>query len=318
MSDLNAGDTQAVEARPEPGANPAVRADRRWRWIFVGSRGIRPGWSVLLFAAIFAALSFAARAAMRPFVHMDKRHPIAPLTGMAVEAAQFLVVLAATWAMAKIERRPVLSYGYIADRRFLRFISGVGSGIAALSALIAVLRSKGLLVFDGRLLNGEAAWKFAALWGVVFVLVGFTEESLLRGYLQQTLTRGLGFWWAALLLSIAFAGIHKTNPGESPIGLLSAVGAGMLFSMGLRYTGSLWWVVGLHTGWDWAQSYLYGVADSGLTTQGHLFATHPVGDPLWSGGLTGPEGSIFIVPLLLLMASGVWLVWGRKGAAPGA
>jgi membrane protease YdiL (CAAX protease family) len=148
--------------------------------------------------------------------------------------------------------------------------------------------------------------------------VGFTEESLLRGYLQQTLTRGLGFWWAALLLSIAFAGIHKTNPGESPIGLLSAVGAGMLFSMGLRYTGSLWWVVGLHTGWDWAQSYLYGVADSGLTTQGHLFATHPVGDPLWSGGLTGPEGSIFIVPLLLLMASGVWLVWGRKGAAPGA
>jgi hypothetical protein len=314
MSEQNPGNIQAAEVQVEAGAGSPAPAGRSWRWVLFARNGIRAGWSALLFVAIFAALMFVAQAAMRPFVHMDKQHPIAPLTGMAVEGVQFLLVVIATWAMARLERRSVLSYGYIADRRLLRFLSGVVAGIVALSALVALLRWKGLLVFDGRLLSGAAAWKFAALWGVVFVLVGFTEESLLRGYLQQTLTRSIGFWWAALLLSIAFGGIHKTNPGESPIGLLSAVGAGLLFSMGLRFTGSLWWVVGLHAGWDWAQSFLYGVADSGLTTQGHLFATHPMGDPLWSGGTTGPEGSIFIVPLLLLMALGIWLVWGRKRA----
>jgi uncharacterized protein len=34
--------------------------------------------------------------------------------------------------------------------------------------------------------------------------------------------------------------------------------------------------------------------------QHHLIATHPVGKPIWSGGVTGPEGSIFIVAVLAL------------------
>jgi hypothetical protein len=34
--------------------------------------------------------------------------------------------------------------------------------------------------------------------------------------------------------------------------------------------------------------------------QHHLLATHPVGKPLLSGGTTGPEGSIFILPILAL------------------
>ena len=33
----------------------------------------------------------------------------------------------------------------------------------------------------------------------------------------------------------------------------------------------------------------------------HLLATHPVGKPILSGGATGPEGSIFIVPVLALV-----------------
>ena len=33
--------------------------------------------------------------------------------------------------------------------------------------------------------------------------------------------------------------------------------------------------------------------------KGHLFSTHPVGRPFLSGGLTGPEGSVFLIPVLL-------------------
>ncbi|WP_324147889.1 hypothetical protein [Dyella sp.] len=63
----------------------------------------------------------------------------------------------------------------------------------------------------------------------------------------------------------------------------------------------------MHAGWDWGQSYFYGTPDSGLTMQGHLFTTHPSGNPLLSGGSTGPEGSLCMLPLLLLMAFGMWL-----------
>jgi hypothetical protein len=144
------------------------------------------------------------------------------------------------------------------------------------------------------------------------------EEYLTRGYVQYTLTRGLaglyqlvfktrhskalGFWTSALILSILFGLGHGKNPGESPIGLLSAGLAGLVFCFSLWRTGSLWFAIGLHTSWDWGQSFLYGVADSGLMAQHHLFGTHPVGKPILSGGATGPEGSVFILAILAVFA----------------
>jgi hypothetical protein len=77
----------------------------------------------------------------------------------------------------------------------------------------------------------------------------------------------------------------------------------MVFCFSLWRTGSLWWAIGFHAAWDWSQSFLYGVADSGLMIQHHLLATHPVGKPVLSGGATGPEGSIFILVVLGLASA---------------
>ena len=81
-------------------------------------------------------------------------------------------------------------------------------------------------------------------------------------------------------------------------------------------TGSLWWAIGFHMAWDWAQSFFYGTSDSGMVAQGHFLNEHPVGPLLWSGGPTGPEGSLYIVPLLLIMALAMWLWWRRGVTAP--
>ncbi len=181
-----------------------------------------------------------------------------------------------------------------------------------------ILVKTGFLVIDSRLLFGSDVLRYGAIWLLGFLLVGLVEEYLVRGYLQYTLTRGLagiyewafktrhsaalGFWTAALMFSILFGLGHSNNAGESPIGLLSAGLAGLLFCFSLWRTGSLWWAIGFHTSWDWGQSFLYGVADSGMMAQHHLLATHPVGKPILSGGATGPEGSIFIVAVLALGA----------------
>ena len=101
-----------------------------------------------------------------------------------------------------------------------------------------------------------------------------------------------------MILSFLFGLGHNKNPGESPIGLLPAGLVGMVFCLSLWRTGSLWWAIGFHAAWDWSQSFLYGVADSGAMVQHHLLAAHPVGKPILSGGATGPEGSIYIVAVL--------------------
>lgn len=285
------------------------------RRLFISDRGIRAGWSVLLFAAMFVALE-AALNAMLAFVSRDNSGPIPLSLGLVQESSQLLVVAVVTWVMARIENRPLLSYGYIDDRRLLRLASGGLMGFVCLSALVGVLWKVKLLVIDGLSLRGLSAWSYAVAWAFAFLLVGLFEESLLRGYAQHTLSRGIGFWWAALILSVVFAMGHLGNGGESTLGLVEVGLGGLMFCLSLWYTKSLWWAVGFHAGWDWGQSYFYGTADSGLLIKGHLLSSHAAGNPLWSGGTVGPEGSVLILPLVILVSTGMWLWWGVRRKLP--
>ena len=219
--------------------------------------------------------------------------------------------------MALIERRPLLAYGYQGTAKAVRFLSGLVWGFVALSVLVLVLWKAGLLAFDGRLLHGGDILKYALGWGLLFLMVAVFEESTLRGYLQFTLTRGIGFWWGALLLSFLFGFSHGTNPGETPVGLFAAAAAvGLIFCLSLWYTGSLWWAVGFHASWDWAESYFYGTSDSGLVAQGHLFGEHPTGPRCGAAGPTGPEGSLLVLVLLAIMALADVAVVGPQSPVP--
>ena len=292
---------------------------RDLRWVFVGQNGIRAGWGMLLFALIFVAAAFLLGSLLKLLLHpkpMPRNADLPPRIGLISEGLQALCVFVATAVMALIERRPVLSYGYQGTARAARFVFGLVWGFVAISALVFSLWKAGLLGFDGQLLHGELMWRYAAEWGVMFLIVGIFEESLLRGYLQFTLTRGIGFWWGALLLSFLFGFSHGSNPGETPVGLFAAGAIGLVFCLSLWYTGSLYWAVGFHAAWDWGESYFYGTSDSGLVAQGHLLGAHPVGKLLWSGGPTGPEGSLLVIPLILIIALAMWLWWGRRVTSP--
>lgn len=292
--------------------------------IFIGEDGLRAGWSLLIFVALCAAIGFCFNRIGHKFF------PVGPKTAKEMQEAmgsprfmfigeslQLLVVLVVTWIMSKIERRPNSVYGFGDSRKFSHFFAGLGWGVTCLSLLVLTLWKTGLLVIDRRVLFGSDVVRYGAIWLLGFLLVGLFEEYATRGYVQYTLTRGLagfyrwafktrhsaalGFWTSALIFSFVFGFGHKSNPGESPVGLLSAGLVAMVFCLSLWRTGSLWWAIGVHASWDWGQSFLYGVPDSGLMVQHHLLATHPEGKVILSGGTTGPEGSIFILAILALM-----------------
>lgn len=299
-----------------PAAAPTP-PERGLRWVFAGGNGIRAGWGILLFIVIFAAVAFGLGFLLRGyFRHLAHGGAMSPSLGLVTEGVQLACVVIATGILALIERKPLLAYGYQGKARATRFLSGLVWGFIAITVLVLALWQLGWLAFDGRALAGAAMWSYAGKWAVMFVMVGIFEESLLRGYLQYTMTRGVGFWWGALLFSFLFGFAHSTNPGESPVGLFSAGAVGLVFCLSIWYTGSLWWAVGFHAAWDWGESYFYGTSDSGLVVKGHLFSEHPVGKILWSGGKTGPEGSLLVLPLLAIIAILMWLWWGRRGESP--
>ncbi|HEX9139379.1 MAG TPA: type II CAAX endopeptidase family protein [Steroidobacteraceae bacterium] len=284
------------------------------RGLFVSERGLRAGWSVLIVLAIVVVLSALGGTLVGHFFPAEDMHVVSPDTQIPREAALVLGLFIATWVMSKIEKRPVLSYGLTDSRMMRRFFFGLAVGLLSISALVGALWTTHLLVFDGRVLSGAAIWKYAALWAALDLLVAFFEEGLFRGYLLHTLTRGLNFWWAALITSVLFGAAHGHNPGESPIGMITAALGGLVLCLSLWLTGSLWWAIGMHTGMNWAESYLYGMISSGSESQGGLIASHPIGAPIWSGGTTGPEGSVYALIVLIVVAGGLWLVCGRNRA----
>jgi membrane protease YdiL (CAAX protease family) len=282
--------------------------------VFFNDDGLRAGWSALLFLVLVFVFEFSIFNLLRPWLSAGSQPTILPLSlELKVECALLAPIIAATAIMARIERQSMWSYGYKGRFRAVYFVSGLVCGFVVFSALVFVLHSAGLLVFEGRQLHGFAVWRFGLGWGLMFLMAAAFEESALRGYLQFTLKQGIGFWWAALVLSAVFGLAHLVNTGENRIGIAGVVAIGLMFCLSLWYTGSLWWAIGCHASWDWAESYFYGAADSGLRMQGHLFGVHPNGPPLWSGGTAGPEGSVLSFAVPVVLGLGMWLWWGRSG-----
>src|SRR6266567_9706 len=131
-------------------------------------------------------------------------------------------------------------------------------------------------------------------------------------YLHMRKTPRSGFWQAAWVSSTVFGFIHTGNNGETWIGIFAASAVGFVFCVSVRLTGSAWWAIGCHAAWDWAETYFYGTADSGFAAPGHLLNTTPAGSALWSGGTDGPEGSILVLPIILLLLLALLAMYGRN------
>ena len=277
--------------------------------ILRGKTGLRTGWRVLVFLALLVVFYLASQALLGRIAPLSANGGSSLTTQLIRRSVYALLMLAAVWIMAAIEHRPVRSYGYAFGGALMRFVSGLFWGFAALSAVVGVLRLHGSLVFDGVALGGaEAGLDAIGVFGAC-LLVGFMEETQLRGYLQFTLARAIGFWWAALILSVAFGLGHLHNSHETVLGVLTIGASGAVFCLSLWYTRTLYWAIGFHAAWDWGQAFFYG--DRGDPTVPQLFATHPVGDPLWSRGLAGPEASLVVLPRMLALLVGMGLWWGH-------
>ena len=282
--------------------------------IFRGPNGIRAGWRLLIFILLIVGIVFIAAL---PFALLRAAHrsdgvsfginasALTPEGTALSEAILFLVPALAALIMAHIEHRQFGEYGLPARYAFRKhFWLGTLAGFVAISACLL-----GIFVFGGFRLTGLAIhgatifWATAA-WSGTFLLVGLAEEFSFRGYLQYTLTTGIGFWPSAIILSCLFGLAHSQNPGESRFGLFSVVLFALLFCLFLRRTGNLWWAVGFHAGWDWGQTFFYGVPDSGLVPYHNLFNSTFSGSRWITGGTVGPEASVF-TPIVL----GIVAIW---------
>jgi membrane protease YdiL (CAAX protease family) len=220
-----------------------------------------------------------------------------------VKAVMVLFVFLATWIVARIEKRSIDEYGIPLGQAFgWRFWEGTVWGFGMLSLILLVLRALRHFQIDSVALEGGAIVRWALAWGVTFLAVSLSEELAFRGYWLFSMARRLRFWPAALFLSAVFGVAHLGNKGENVLGVVQVVATGLLFCLMIRRTGNLWFTIGFHAAWDWAETFLYGTPDSGLLGAGR-FLNSSVRGPNWvTGGSAGPEGSVFAFFVLALCA----------------
>jgi uncharacterized protein len=279
------------------------------RKAFYNDRGLRAGWRLLIYCGMILVLVFGAALIAKKLGGAPKG-PALPDYLQAIfqavgELILFLVLLFLAWIMSRIERRKVGDYGLPLQRSVLSaLVRGYFLwGFLPLTLLLLVLRTMHVFYFGdiGALSTKILGW--GLLWFVVFLLVGFFEEYMLRGYFLYTLADGIGFWPAAIIQAILFAGIHMGNGGETRIGIIAAGFFALFAAATVWRTGNLWLAVGAHAGWDWGQTFFFGVNDSGFQAPGHLFNPPPLTQgPAWlTGGSVGPEGSAVTLLLWGLM-----------------
>ncbi len=282
--------------------------------IFLNQEGLRAGWSLLIYGAFWLAIQFVVAAGVRQFIR-----PVYPRFSaesfLISEVLSFAAAFGAALLMALLEQRPVGVYGLPLQGAFGKlFWQGFLLGLGEVTLLISLIASCGGYTLGKLALHGGDLVHWGALWLTVFVFVGLSEEFLFRGYAQYVLAKGIGFWPAAIFLSLVFGAVHRTNPGEGLVGEAGVAVTGLVFAFALRRTGNLWLAVGWHASFDFGETFLFSVPNSGLVADGHLTDAALHGAKWLTGGTVGPEASVF--SFVILGASFLVIHWlfPAKGA----
>jgi CAAX protease family protein len=269
---------------------------------------LRAGWRLLIQSIVLLLLLLCfAMAIAIPYLFATYLPPIAASSaaslGLSTLAEFFAITTSVFLARRLLDHRSIPSLGLNVGRgTILDLGAGTSIALVMMGLVYAVMSAMGWLHFKG------FAWQFdrpATVVGqtllilLIFVVVGWQEEILSRGYQLQTISSGSNLGVGVLIASAIFAFLHLGNPHATWVSTAGLFLAGLLLAFGYVLTGQLWLSIGLHIGWNFFEGVLFGFPVSGLSVY-PLMRISVAGPKLWTGGAFGPEAGLVVVPALIL------------------
>jgi uncharacterized protein len=233
-------------------------------------------------------------------------------------------VLSVWLAVRFLDRRPFRDLGFCLDRGWWLDLSfGMALGALLMTIIFLVESGLGWITVVGAFETTRTGAPFALailLPVAAFVCVGFSEETVSRGYQLRNAAEGLNYptlgprgavLVAWVLSSIFFGALHAGNPNATPLSTFNIVLAGLMLGFGYVLSGQLAIPIGLHLTWNLFQNAVYGLPVSGFGTYGASFlSTEQSGPDLWTGGPFGPEGGL-LGPAAMLLGVLLTALWVR-------
>ena len=153
----------------------------------------------------------------------------------------------------------MFSLGFSIRNRYIDFVAGF-----FVAFLIFGLGTMILILIDSiKLVDFHVDFPTLLKSLFLFILVSFTEEILVRGYILNNLLTSMNKYFALLISSAIFALLHLFNPHISTLSFLNLFLAGVLLGASYIFTKNLWFPISLHLFWNFIQGTILGFPVSG-------------------------------------------------------
>ncbi len=275
------------------------------RQIFISNSEprLRAGWRLLIHTLLLVLLSTVTGIIVFIPIGLFKVSFDSPLAMLANELTMLVAITGATFLTRRfLDRRSIVSLGLkLNAKALLDVLTGNVITFFQMGLIFGLEVALGWTKFKGFAWQTETASTVAsglAAWLVVFLIVGWQEELLSRGYHLQTLESGFNLFWGVLISSSIFGVLHIFNPSANWLSTLGIVLAGLFLALPYLLTRQLWLSIGLHIGWNFFEGVVFGFPVSG-TDSFHLLRHTVSGPVLWTGGAFGPEAGLLVIPALI-------------------
>jgi len=241
---------------------------------------------------------------------------------LAVAGVRFFRVLISVWLSGRIlDCRSFTDFGLRLSKIWWQDL-GFGLGILLIGSVFLIELAAGWVTISDTFYTVDSEQSFILkliVFVILFVVVGFSEELMCRGYHLTNFAEGLNIkaispknsiGIAVLLSSILFGIFHLGSPDASLISIFIIFLIAILFAIAYVLTGWLAISIGVHISWNLFQSNVFGFPVSGETFPAEtvtFFSIQQSGPELWTGGAFGPEGGLLA---LLVILTGIFLVVG--------
>ncbi len=147
-----------------------------------------------------------------------------------------------------------------------------------------------------------------------------SEELICRGFIFQRVLRTYRgrFWLAIIINSVYFAALHLGNPGVTPLAIVDLATSGLMFSLMVYYFDSLWMAMGVHTGWNYMQSILAGLPNSGQVVPYSVFTldASTARNSFFYNVEFGVEGTVPAILTQIAVIAAIVVIGRRMGRRP--
>jgi membrane protease YdiL (CAAX protease family) len=283
---------------------------------------LRAGWRLALHSLLlillgaclsvplFITLFFFDPALLASYPNIQ---PVYLLLAIVVET---IVVTASVFlARRYLDKRSIESLGLKLNLQSLfDFLVGIAITLLQMGLIYVLMTQLGWITFEGFAWEVDPVGiviKNTLLFFLTFILVGWTEELLSRGYHLQTIASGTNLLWGVILSSAVFSFLHLGNAGANWASVTGIFFAGIFFAYAYVCTKQLWLPIGMHIGWNFFEGVVFGFPVSGLNIY-PLTRITVQGPEIWTGGVFGPEAGLMVLPALLLGSFLIYLYTVRR------